>query len=276
MEKPKARLIKTNDGTPTIYFEDFNEAMHTSDGAYSESLIKHITPSGLVSSSKGTLRILDVGFGMGYNILALLHELEQREKKPSLEIVSFEWEPWYGHLLREVNFGDDRDRLYDLVCTAFEEGSASKENVAIQVLSGDGRDNVKELTGSFDAVFQDPFSPAKNPELWTLEFFRNLYDLMDDEARLTTYSSAPQVRGAMVEAGFFIQRAPSMGIKREGTIATKKENSSSFDAAFINELRENVKSTPYRDENGNKNREDILQERIEEMARKRAERKEIS
>lgn len=73
--------------------------------------------------------------------------------------------------------------------------------------------------GSYDAVFLDPFSPLKSPELYSVEFFKTLKVLMKDDGMILTYTSAAPVRSALVEAGFHVGEGPSFGGKK-GTIAS--------------------------------------------------------
>ncbi len=120
-------------------------------------------------------------------------------------------------------------------------------------------------SSAFHAVFHDAFSPSKNPELWSADFFSEIYRVGADGCMLTTYSSAPQVRGALLEAGFTIERGPSVGKKREGTLAAKGDISQPLGDSELEEIRNDVKSTPYRDPGLVSTREEILARRISAM-----------
>ena len=87
---------------------------------------------------------------------------------------------------------------------------------------------------------------------------------MSDQAILTTYSSAPQIRMALLTAGFNAAVAPSMGKKREGTIASKStfHRLNHIDKA---ELDQDIKTTPYRDELLSLPPKKIVDERIKKM-----------
>lgn len=73
------------------------------------------------------------------------------------------------------------------------------------------RNNYGKSYGSYDAVFLDPFSPLKSPELYSVEFFKTLKVLMKDDGMILTYTSAAPVRSALVEAGFHVGEGPSFG-----------------------------------------------------------------
>ncbi len=71
------------------------------------------------------------------------------------------------------------------------------------------------------AIFHDAFSPAKNPAMWTLPLFENLFRALD-RARpcaLTTYSRSTLIRATLLLAGFFAGTGHAAGLKEETTVA---------------------------------------------------------
>ena len=76
-------IINTEDGTYSLYSEEYRQAMHSTSGAYQEAVLKHIYPSQILNSTGTELYVLDIGFGIGYNILALLHEFFRKKKAKS-------------------------------------------------------------------------------------------------------------------------------------------------------------------------------------------------
>jgi queuine tRNA-ribosyltransferase len=68
-----------------------------------------------------------------------------------------------------------------------------------------------------DVVFWDPFSPAANPELWTLGAFRALGAVCREGASVHTYSGATRVRSALLLAGFRVGVSQKIA---EGKLAT--------------------------------------------------------
>jgi queuine tRNA-ribosyltransferase len=71
------------------------------------------------------------------------------------------------------------------------------------------------------AILFDAFSPAKNPAMWTLGLFENLFRLLDPSrpCALATYSRSTMVRTALLLAGFFVGRGRPTGMKEETTVA---------------------------------------------------------
>jgi hypothetical protein len=71
------------------------------------------------------------------------------------------------------------------------------------------------------AIFYDAFSPAKNPAMWTLPVFQDLYRALDPQrpCALTTYSRSTVLRATLLMAGFFVGIGHAAGLKEETTIA---------------------------------------------------------
>ncbi len=75
-----------------------------------------------------------------------------------------------------------------------------------------------------DAILFDPFSPAKNPAMWTLPLFRNLFHRLDPARRcaLATYSRSTMTRVALLLAGFHVGAGLATGAKEETTVAANR------------------------------------------------------
>ncbi len=71
------------------------------------------------------------------------------------------------------------------------------------------------------AILYDPFSPAKNPAMWTLPVFNDLHRRLDVEqpCGLTTYSRSTMIRVTLLLAGFFVGIGHATGDKEETTLA---------------------------------------------------------
>lgn len=262
-------LTATADGSITLYDERYREAMHSTSGAYEEAILKHVHPSGLLKSEKSELNVLDIGFGLGYNSLALMTELRRINYCGVVTIESFELERNYSSVMKDIRFSDDRDAVYDMIKRAYDNGTDTLEKITLWIHFGDARHTIGlHKKKEYDAVFHDPYSPSKNPELWTVQFFRRIYSLMANDAMLTTYSSAPQVRGALLQAGFTVGRGPAVGLKKEGTLAGKNFFTEKLSESEIASLLANYRSTPYFDD-CNDSREKIIERRLKEMTEKR-------
>jgi tRNA U34 5-methylaminomethyl-2-thiouridine-forming methyltransferase MnmC len=222
--------------------------MHTHHGAMEESIQKYIEPAKLNDKiiSKDEIRILDTCSGLGYNAAATLDLWQSipNNCKIKLDMVEISRETLAITLLIPSPL-----KSYEIIKKAvedelFNEGflslkSEKKEtpkNVDINIYCMDIREliknllecksskaeNVKSLNndGIYDIIFLDPFSPLLTPELYTLDFFRALKQVIKKDGLILTYTSAAPVRSAFIEAGFNVGEGPRFGRKRGGTIAS--------------------------------------------------------
>ena len=130
----------------------------------------------------------------------------------------------------------------------------------------DSRQSILKLQSKYNFIFLDAFTPKKLPTLWSYEFFKELYKLLDEDGVLVTYSSSAAVRGAMLEAGFFVGTSFDANKKVIGTIAAKKKNLiknelSEFDLGLI-KTRAGIF---YRDENLNATEANLTARRDDEV-----------
>ncbi len=217
----KKELVETADGTFTVRSEEFDECYHsTKDGALTESLKKHVEPAfALVDRSKESLEILDICFGLGYNTLTTLLFVRQNALPYKLHITSPEMDEGLVRSLVDFPYAESFHPFKEVIESIADRGFYEDEQLFIEVRFGDAREFLRNTDQIFDIVYQDAFSPKKNPALWTREYFADLAAHLKKEAVVTTYSCATPVRLAMEDSGLHIYRPPQSGV-RSGTIAS--------------------------------------------------------
>ena len=96
------------------------------------------------------------------------------------------------------------------------------KNFNFELKIKDARAELKDDTNSYNLIFLDAFTPAKCPCLWTLDFFKLLYNHLEANGMIFTYSNSAAVRNAFLNAGFSVGKIynESAG-KFMGTLATK-------------------------------------------------------
>ena len=97
-----------------------------------------------------------------------------------------------------------------------------EQNLNIELFIGDARDYIKKFKNHFDIVYQDPFSPATNPSLWTFEYFKDLKTTLKQDAIITTYSTALSTRLALYHNGFNIYQQENKNL-RNSLLASLKD-----------------------------------------------------
>jgi len=232
------KKIITRDGSETLFNTDFNEAYHsTKAGALTESLYKFIYPCKIdrLAEQERTINILDVGFGLGYNVATAIFVSKEKNPNFHLNILSVESDKDILQKIKLVDFPSALKEIYKGLLTGVFSHSLIGDKVyrvykvksthfSLNIVFGDGREVMQDFLKQkyvFDAVFYDAFSPKVNAEMWTLEIFRVVYRLMTQKAILATYSASLSVRKALLRAGFKIGLVQPIGRKSFSTVATK-------------------------------------------------------
>ncbi len=270
------KRVETADGSYTLYNPLFGESYHSvSAGALRESLEKFLFPSQLVERVKrGDVKevsILEIGFGLGYNLVVTLHHLLEIDPNLSLRYVSLDRE--ITPLIGELKLPDPYGELYERIKKHLAEGktSFSVGGAKVEILLGEARETIKTLEGErFDAIYHDAFSPKRNAELWTLEFLGKLKGLLDERGFWVSYSTALPVRRALYELGFRMFSTRPIGRRSPGTAATPKgEPLNDYLLPLTEKEREKIlrspKAKPYRDPCLCLPREEILKNYLREV-----------
>jgi tRNA U34 5-methylaminomethyl-2-thiouridine-forming methyltransferase MnmC len=241
-------IVKSADGSNTKYSKLFDEHYHcVSEGALKESLSKHVIPAFDIIK-KDTLNILDICFGLGYNTLATLYYIKQNSLDIKVNIFSPEFDKELIESLKEFEYPKELKEFNHIIQSLCETSKYSDENIFIELFVGDAREYVKNLS-SIDIVYQDAFSSTKNPLLWTKEYFADIKDALSDDAIITTYSQATNVRMSMFVNNLYIYQNINNDV-RSGTLATTKEQNLPFvDMILKQERNPNAKPLSDRDTN---------------------------
>jgi tRNA U34 5-methylaminomethyl-2-thiouridine-forming methyltransferase MnmC len=214
--------IISSDGSKTLYSEQFGEHYHSlKDGAYRESLQKHVHPAYeiVVSKNPKQVVILDVCFGLGYNTLTTLAYLRQKGYEGKIIIESPEKDEALLRVLPTFLYPEpchSWKRVIDSIATT---GFFQENCIEVQVYLGDAREHIQKSTRCYDVIYLDPFSPKKNPLLWTKEYFFDLVLHLNAGGLITTYSQASAVRFGMYTANLIVYNHSIKGM-RDGTLAS--------------------------------------------------------
>lgn len=218
----KKDLVLCEDGSYTLYSHEFEEPYHsTKDGALHESLEKHVKPAFSLKNNQEKLTILDICFGLGYNTFATLYHIKKHNLKTKIHILSPEFDEGLVHSLETFDYPPEFKEIIQIIQTISKDLYYEDEQFKIEILLGDARQSIPHIKEKIDIIYQDAFSPAHNPLLWTKEHFEAIRAICNDDAILTTYSTAAAIRLGLYENGFyiFVQRAEMM---RYSTVASLK------------------------------------------------------
>ncbi len=249
-------LAKTADGSYTLISKSYGEPYHSiTAGAVVECLEKFVRPSEILQRAlfRKEVKILDVGFGLGYNIAVAVHEIRRKDPGTDIVIASLE-----KNLLSDIFVLPEPYRdIHRKILSLLPEGES--EGIYLRVLTGDAREKIASLRGfEADAVFHDAFSPYRNPELWSLEFLKLVKECMNEEGIWVSYTSSLPVRKALLNLGFSIGSTKPVGRKRGGTVATLKGRVNPITEEERKKLLTSPYSVPFRDPNLRSSSIDIL------------------
>ncbi|HAC63400.1 MAG TPA: hypothetical protein DCF68_07625 [Cyanothece sp. UBA12306] len=243
----------TQDGSYTFFSPEFQELFHSHSGAKQEAEEKFVKPCQLQEKAraKSSLKILDICYGLGYNSAAALDAIWSVNPQCYVELIALENDPNIpnqsvaAQLLKQWG-SDISDSLENLAQTHH----VHFPKFQAKLLLGDGRktiQTVKSLGHKFDAIFLDPFSPPKCPQLWTVEFLTLVTQCLHHQGHLATYSSAAAVRVALQLSGLNIAPTRGVGRRSPGTLASfNGQNLESISQQESEHLRTRA-AIPYRD-----------------------------
>ena len=236
------QLATLANGGKTLFSASYGEKMHPGLGPAAEAELLYVRQLQIcerLKKTSGEFVIWDIGLGGAANAIAALKAL--RDIPGKLRLFSFDnsSEPLEFALKNAADLGyvlgyeEPVAKLLQWPCVEFQNGfmltrwefylgdfpawlnSEVVGRVAVQA----ARPSMK--TPAPHAIFYDAFSPAKNPAMWTLPVFENLFRALDPTrpCALTTYSRSTLLRATLLLAGFFVGAGTATGMKEETTVA---------------------------------------------------------
>jgi tRNA U34 5-methylaminomethyl-2-thiouridine-forming methyltransferase MnmC len=217
--------VLTEDGSTTLFIPELNEHYHSIHGAVQESMHIFIR-EGYEQINNFPACIFEAGFGTGLN--AFLTFLVSEKEGRSIHYSAIEKYPLEDHLVRLLNYPEKTNPAKADVFQAIHDAPWGQdirisEHFTLYKMKGDLRE-VQLPDTTYDLVYFDAFGPAVQPEMWTEEIFRMIYQSMKEDSCLVTYSVKGSVTRALKAAGFSLEKLPGPPGKREMTRATKKSN----------------------------------------------------
>ena len=213
-------IVRSEDGSCTAYSKEYDEHYHsTKDGAFQESLRKHVKPAIQLKKEQDEITILDICFGLGFNTLTTLWYCDTHNITSKLNIYSPDLDGELIDSLERFTYPKEFTPYLDMLYTLIHDGVYKDEKHHIELFRGDAREYIKHFENFFDVVYQDAFSPSTNPILWTQEYFADIANLIKQDGILTTYSTALKTRLALHHNDFYVYLNTGDGF-RNATLAS--------------------------------------------------------
>ena len=212
----KREIIQTEDGSTTIHLEEWNESYHSKHGAIQEA--KHVfIKNGLSLFKNKSIAILEIGFGTGLN--AFITFLEATDMEQKINYVGVEAYPVAPEEILSMNYVAELGAENQLAI--FETMHKSNWNEKV-VLSNDFSLTKRKQffqdiddVAQFDLIYFDAFGYRVQPELWSTEIFKKMYDALKENGVLVTYAARGVVKRSMIEVGFRVEKLEGPPGKRE-------------------------------------------------------------
>ena len=215
----KREILITSDGSTTINLPELNEQYHSKNGSINESYHVFIN-SGLRQVKSDVVSILEIGFGTGLNCFITYLEAEKE-----IDYVGVEAYPVTSEEVEKMNFisvlnaEKDKASFEKIHNVPWEEKHQISDKFSLTKRKQFFEDI--DDKNAFNLIYFDAFGARVQPQLWTVEIFRKMFDSLKENGILVTYSAKGSVRRAMQEVGFIVERLPGPPGKREMLRAIK-------------------------------------------------------
>ena len=246
MSSANYQLVHLNNGICSVRSLVDGETFHPVVGPVAEAealYVKQLRLCERLKNHDGEFVIWDVGLGAAANALTVLRATQDIASR--IRLVSFDHtlEPLkfaLQHAAELGYFGGYENHLDKLIQTHHTLFHHEAQTVDWRFIPGDfpswlasqnaephSQPTSQLLSKTIssvpapDAVLFDAYSPARNPAMWTLPLFTNLFQQLDPRrpCALSTYSRSTILRVTLLLAGFFVGVGHATGEKEETTIA---------------------------------------------------------
>ena len=218
----KRKIIQTADGSSSLLVEDWGETYHSRHGAIQEA--KHVfIQNGLSLIKEQSVAVLEIGFGTGLNAFITFLEAEKRQLK--IDYVGVEAYPILKDEADKLNYVsqlevDQYDTQFKLM-HASEWGVSTAISDFFTLTKRQQYFNEIDDKNRFELIYFDAFGFQYQPELWSVEIFKKMFEALKPNGTLVTYACRGPIKRAMQEAGFTTKKLAGPPGKREMLKAEK-------------------------------------------------------
>lgn len=217
-------LVLTQDGSHTLFSTHHAVHYHSKFGAITESAHVFINAGlRMKAAIQNEISIFEMGFGTGLN--AYMTALEAQKRNLKIKYTAVENFPVsveeykklnYPRLLEGKPVSEILEKIHLCDWEAFhfvnENFQLHKKKCPVETLV---------FRNEFDLIFFDAFAPDIQPELWTTDMMKKMYESLKPGGILTTYCAKGSVKRTLKSVGFVIESIAGPPGKREMTRAVK-------------------------------------------------------
>ena len=156
-------------------------------------------------SAEGDLHVLEIGFGTGLNVLDVW--LRAKAAGRHAVVHSLEPHPLSWEEAAPLDYAASTGVPEEVWRVMHEKGKWHDEWITFERVKT-GLFEAPLWEQSYDVVLFDAFAPAAQPELWTVQAMDRMRLALKPGGQLVTYCAKGDVRRAMTDAGFAVERLP--------------------------------------------------------------------
>ena len=239
------KVIETADGSKTLYLPELDETYHSTHGAVTESNYVYIE-KGLdfwfsMYPNRKRVSVFEMGLGTGTNALLAMNWCES--KGCDLKYYTVEKFPLSSALMREycdslssqsitktpldvvgsmplsMGLATKSDALHSAPWETWVDIGLKSGSFSVYKHESDIQSAV--IPQEIDVVFWDAFGPKKQDGVWGVSLFKPLFDSMRSGGVFVTYSASGDVKRALKEVGFKVEKLEGPPHKRHMLRALK-------------------------------------------------------
>ncbi len=262
------KLVHLRNGTCSVHSLADTETFHPGIGPVAEAEALYVRQLHLperVSESDEEFVIWDVGLGAAANALTAIHlireSLAASKNSPlkRLRIVSFDQTS--GATVFALKHAAELGYLlgYETVVSALIQNHSTaftneSLNVEWSLELGDFPAKIKnqKIQITPHAILFDPHSPRKNPAMWTVQLFTDLFHQLDPArpCSLANFTRSTMARTAMLLGGFYVGIGHASGLKEETTVAANRLEllAEPLDHRWLERVKRSGSAEPLRDQ----------------------------
>lgn len=219
-------LVKTADGSNTLYNAAVGEHYHSTHGALQES--RHVfLNAGLLhyleqNSGQTEVSVLEVGFGTGLNFL--LSAAYCAVNSIGLHYTGVEAFPVKPELLAKTGYGEYLPKnLWAAFLDAYPAaiGNAVEITAGIDLFVAESKLMDFQTAKQFDLIYFDAFASARQPEMWSEAAISHTVRFLKHGGMFVTYAITGNLKRMLKALGCGVEKVPGAPGKREMLRAQK-------------------------------------------------------
>ena len=217
-------IIKTSDGSNTIFNSEVGENYHSHHGALQES--RHVfLKSGLQffldKNQTKQVSILEVGFGTGLNFLLSADYCSSENIQ--LNYTGIEAYPLITEIISHTGYDEYVSpglwrEFIDHYQSALQNPIELNKNCRLQI--ADSKLMEFQCDQKFDIIYFDAFAASYQPEMWDEAAIKHTLNFLKPGGVFVTYAITGNLKRSIKALGLKVEKAPGAPGKREMLRAT--------------------------------------------------------